>query len=239
MNKKPLLLIVSLIALIIACHKTLTHTPIAEKYTLNYEVNRSEKEIEAYEKADAAIGLDNLQGQTIFYGSSSIRLWKSLKEDFAPMSVINHGFGGSTFPEMTHYAERMLVPYKPEKIVLYCENDLFVGNNKTPEQVFDAFAELATLIQNRLPKTKVYYISMKPSISRKDKWQQVAKADALIKAYIDKHKNFTYIDIVPVMYRPNGTVNGEYFIKDSLHMTPKGYAQWTSVVRPILLKNHK
>ncbi|RYU95672.1 hypothetical protein [Emticicia agri] len=237
MNKKPLLLLITLIALIIGCHKTLTHTPTAEKFTLNYEVNRFEKEIEAYEKADAAIGLDKLQGQTIFYGSSSIRLWKSLKEDFAPMPVINHGFGGSTFPEMTYYAERMLVPYKPEKIVLYCENDLFSGKDKTPEQVFDSFAELATLIQNKLPKTKVYYISMKPSISRKDKWHLTTKADALIKAYIDKHKNFTYMNIVPVMYRPNGTVNGEYFIKDSLHMTPKGYAQWTSVVRPILLKN--
>jgi lysophospholipase L1-like esterase len=237
MNKKPLLVITTLIALTIACHKTLTHTPVGEKYTLNYEVNRSEKEIEAYEKADAAIGLDKLQGQTIFYGSSSIRLWKTLKEDFAPLPVINHGFGGSTFPEMTYYADRMLVPYKPKTIVLYCENDLFSGKEKTPEQVFDAFAELATLIQNKLPKTKVYYISMKPSISRKDKWNLVSKADAMIKDYIHKHKNFSYINIVPVMYRPNGTVNGEYFIKDSLHMTPKGYAQWTSVVRPVLLKN--
>lgn len=236
MNKKPLLVIATLIALTIACHKTLTHTPTGEKFTLNYEVNRSEKEIVAYEKADAAIGLDKLRGQTVFYGSSSIRLWKTLKQDFAPLPVINHGFGGSTFPEMTYYAERLLVPYHPEKIVLYCENDMFAGKEKTPEQVFDAFAELATLIQNRLPKTKVYYISMKPSISRKDKWQLVSKADVLIKAYIDKHKNFTYMDIVPVMYRPNGTVNGEYFIKDSLHMTAKGYVQWTSVIKPILLK---
>lgn len=78
---------------------------------------------------------------------------------------------------------------------------------------------------------------MKPSISRKDKWSLVSKADDMIKDYIDKHKNFSFVDIRPVMYRPNGSVNGEYFIKDSLHMTPKGYAQWTSVVRPVLLKN--
>lgn len=239
MNKRPFLLIVTLIALTIACHKTLTHTPIGEKFTLNYEANRFEKEIEAFEKADAAIGLDKLQGQIVFYGSSSIRLWKSLTEDFAPLPVINHGFGGSTFPELTHFAERMLVPYNPKMIVLYCENDLFSGKDKSPEQVFDAFAELATLIHNKLPKTKVYYISMKPSISRKDKWNLTTKADGLIKDYIDKHKNFSFVDIRPVMYRPNGTVNGEYFIKDSLHMTPKGYAQWTSVVRPVLLKDYK
>ncbi|UTA68281.1 GDSL-type esterase/lipase family protein [Emticicia sp. 21SJ11W-3] len=239
MKIKPLLLTIALIVLSIACHKTLTHQAVGEKFTLNYEVNRSEKEIQAFEKADAAIGLHKLQGQIVFYGSSSIRLWKTLKEDFAPLPVINHGFGGSTFPEMTYYANRMLVPYKPKIIVLYCENDLFSGKEKTPEQLFDAFAELATLIQNKLPKTKVYYISMKPSISRKDKWNLTTTADALIRAYIDKHKNFSFVDIRPVMYAPNGKVNGEYFIKDSLHMTPKGYAQWTSVVRPILLKNYK
>jgi len=239
MKIKPLLLIVALIAVSIACHKALTHQPIGEKFSLNYEANRFEKEIQDFEKADAAIGLDKLQGQIVFYGSSSIRLWKTLKEDFAPLPVINHGFGGSTFPEMTYYADRMLVPYNPKMIVLYCENDLFSGKDKTPEQVFDAFAELATLIQNKLPKTKVYYISMKPSISRKDKWALTTTADSLIKSYIDKHKNFTFVDIRPVMYGTNGKANGEYFIKDSLHMTPKGYAQWTSVVRPVLLKDYK
>lgn len=239
MKIKPLLLIIALIAVSIACHKALTHQPVGEKFTLNYEANRSEKEIQTFEKADAEIGLDKLQGQIVFYGSSSIRLWKTLKEDFAPLPVINHGFGGSTFPEMTYYADRMLVPYNPKMIVLYCENDLFSGKDKTPEQVFDAFAELATLIQNKLPKTKVYYISMKPSISRKDKWNLTTAADALIKSYIDKHKNFSFIDIRPVMFGANGKANGEYFIKDSLHMTPKGYAQWTSVVRPVLLKDFK
>ncbi|WP_337043395.1 GDSL-type esterase/lipase family protein [Emticicia sp. 17c] len=239
MNKKNLLFFIGLIGVVFACHKSLTHSPIAEKFVLNYEVNRFEKDIQALEKADAAIGLDKLQGQILFYGSSSIRFWKTLKEDFAPLPVINHGFGGSTFPEMTYYAERMVFPYKPKILVLYCENDLFSGKEKSPEQVFDAFAELATLIQNRLPKTKVYYISMKPSISRKDKWPVTTHADALIQAYIKKHKNFSYVDIRPSMYRPNGTVNGEYFIQDSLHMTPKGYAQWTKVLRPVLLKNYK
>lgn len=237
MIKKTLFLPIFLCLLTIACQRTLTHTPIAPPDEVDYKVNRLESEIVNYEKKDAEIGLEKLQGQTVFYGSSSIRLWKTLKEDFAPLSVINHGFGAATFPEMTYYAERMLVPYKPKTIVLYCENDLFMGKpQRTSEQVFDNFAELATLIQNRLPKTKVYYISMKPSISRKTDWAKVAKADAMIEDYIKKHKNFTYIDIRPVMYRPNGSINGDYFVGDSLHMKPAGYEAWTKIIRSYLIK---
>ncbi|CAH0996712.1 hypothetical protein EMA8858_02846 [Emticicia aquatica] len=239
MTKKHLFLSIALLFIVFACQRTLTYKPIADKYEADYKVNRLENEIVNYEKNDAAIGLDKLQGQTLFYGSSSIRLWKTLKEDFAPISVINHGFGAATFPEMTYYAERMIVPYKPKTLVLYCENDLFIGKpQRTPEQVFDNFGELATLIQNRLPKTKVYYISMKPSISRKADWAKVAKADAMINDYIKQHKNFTYVDIRPVMYRSNGSINGDYFVGDSLHMNAKGYAEWTKIIRPILLKNN-
>lgn len=236
MPKKHLFLPIALLFIIIACQRTLTYSPIAEKYESGFKVDRSENEILNYEKIDAAIGLDKLQGQTIFYGSSSIRFWKTLKDDFAPLPVINHGFGGSTFPELTHYAERMIFAYKPKTLVLYCENDMFMGNPKTPEQTFDAFAELATMVQNRLPKTKVYYISMKPSISRKSNWSNVQKADKMINDYIKKHKNFTFIDICPPMYRPNGSINGDYFIGDSLHMKPAGYAEWTKTIRPVLLK---
>ncbi len=239
MLKKRLLFTICLLAIIFACQRTLTYTPIAEKHVPDYKIDRLENEIINYEKADAAIGIDKLQGQVLFYGSSSIRLWKTLKEDFTPLPVINHGFGASTFPEMIHYAERMIVPYKPKILVLYCENDLFIGKpQRTPEQVFDNFGELATIIQNRLPKTKVFYISMKPSISRKADWAKVAKADAMINEYIKKHKNFTYVDIRPVMYRPNGSINGDYFVGDSLHMKPNGYAEWTKIIRPILLKNY-
>ncbi len=237
MLKKHFFLTISLLVIIIACQRTLVFTPIAEKYEAGFKLDRSENEIIAREKADAEISIEKLKGQTIFYGSSSIRLWKTLKEDFAPLPVINHGFGGSTFPELTYYAERMIFAYSPKNLVLYCENDMFMGNPKTPEQNFDAFAELAILIQNRLPKTKVYYISMKPSISRKASWDKVSKVDAMINDYIKKHKNFTYIDICPAMYRPNGSVNGDFFIGDSLHMKPAGYAAWTKVVKPILIKN--
>ena len=235
MLQKRFLLIIGFAFLIIACQRSMVFTPIAEKYEAGFKLDRFENEIKFREKTDSTIGIKNLQGQTIFYGSSSIRFWKTLKEDFAPLPVINHGFGGSTFPEMINFAERMIFAYHPKNVVIYCENDMFTGNIKTPEQTFDAFGVLATMIQNRLPKTKVYYISMKPSPLRKASWTKVSKADDLINSYIKKHKNFTYIDIRPVMYRSNGSINGDFFVSDSLHMKPAGYSEWTKIIRPFLL----
>src|SRR5262245_56212571 len=52
-----------------------------------------EKEIHAFEVSDATNPPPN--GATLFIGSSSIRLWKTLREDFPGQNVINRGFGGS------------------------------------------------------------------------------------------------------------------------------------------------
>ena len=35
------------------------------------------------------------KGQILFVGSSSFRFWRTLKEDMAPLPVLNRGFGGS------------------------------------------------------------------------------------------------------------------------------------------------
>ena len=69
MLKKQLFFTISLLAIVFACQRTLTYTPIAEKYVLDYKIDRLENEIVNYEKLDAAIGLDKLQAQVLFYGS--------------------------------------------------------------------------------------------------------------------------------------------------------------------------
>src|SRR5262245_66348764 len=62
---------------------------------------RFESEIHAFEAADATDPPP--QNGIVFTGSSSIRLWTTLAEDFAPLPVINRGFGGSMLPEVTAF----------------------------------------------------------------------------------------------------------------------------------------
>ncbi len=64
-------------------------------------------------------------GGTVFTGSPSIRFWKTLTQDMAPLPVVNRGFGGSQIHQVTHYARRIISPYKPRIVVLYAgENDI-------------------------------------------------------------------------------------------------------------------
>ena len=69
-------------------------------------------------------------GGILFIGSSSIRMWKTLKHDFAGFSVINRGFGGSQIADSVYFAGRIVHPYKPRQIVLYAgDNDVAAGKS--------------------------------------------------------------------------------------------------------------
>ena len=82
-----------------------------------------ERDIRKFEQQDNEH--PQTEGAILFTGSSSIRYWNTLKEDMAPLPVVNRGFGGSRISDVIHYAERIVFPYKPKILVFYAgENDL-------------------------------------------------------------------------------------------------------------------
>src|SRR5438093_4844855 len=117
-----------------------------------HDFGKWEKEIAAYQQMDRTNPPPT--GALLFIGSSTIRLWKTLAEDFPKHRVINRGFGGSEIVDSTHFAERVIFPYKPRMIFLRAGgNDLNAG--KSPEQVFRDFKEFAAKVRSRLPGTEV------------------------------------------------------------------------------------
>jgi hypothetical protein len=95
-------------------------------------------------------------GPIVFYGSSSIRLWKSLQQDFSGYAVINCGFGGSRLTYCVRYANRLVIPRKPSAIVIYAgDNDLAAGT--APEKAFQSFKQLFAIFRTSYPK--VAYIA--------------------------------------------------------------------------------
>ena len=53
------------------------------------------------------------QRPIIFYGSSSIRRWKTLSQDFIGYPVVNCGFGGSRLSDCVRYVSRLVLRLKP------------------------------------------------------------------------------------------------------------------------------
>jgi len=115
----------------------------------------------------------------LFIGSSSIRRWTTLAQDFPGTAVINRGFGGSEVRDSTYYADRIVVPYKPRMVVLYAgDNDLNSGRS-VHQVVQDTFAFIARIRQD-LPDVPVVYISIKPSPSRAGLLPRIGQANAQI-----------------------------------------------------------
>src|SRR5688572_28291176 len=138
---------------------------------------RWEKDIAAFEAMDRKNPPE--KGGVLFVGSSSIRLWTNIAQDFPNLKVISRGFGGSHLPDTTYFAERIIFPYEPSKIVLYAgDNDIARG--RSPEQVAADFRALVEKVHAQLPKTKIYYLAVKPSPSRWHLSPQGREANRLI-----------------------------------------------------------
>jgi len=185
---------------------------------------RWEKDIVALEKKQAEKPPAN--GGIVFAGSSTIRLW-DLASAFP--KATNSGFGGSEIRDVTHFADRMILKHEPRAIVFYAgDNDIKSG--RSPLQVKQDFEAFVQAVHKRLPKTKVYFISVKPSVARWSLFETQTQANRLVKDYCERDDRLGYIDIVPAMLGTDGKPTPELFVKDGLHLSPKGYAIWNEVV---------
>ena len=193
------------------------------------KVSKWEKEITAFEASDKT----NMppKGAILFVGSSSIRKWTTLAQDFPGKTVINRGFGGSEIADSTALADRIIFPYEPKIIVFYAgDNDLAAG--KSPEKVFNDFQAFLKKVHERLPETRVEYISIKPCPLRwklKDKVMTVNEKIAAL-----KDNKLTFIDVYPAMLGDDGKPRPELFLSDGLHPSATCYQLWTKLIAPHL-----
>ena len=175
------------------------------------------------------------KGVIVFTGSSSIKLWKTLSEDFIPFNVIKRGFGGSHISDVIHFADRIIIPYKPSMVLLYAgDND--VASGKKAERVFNDFKTLVKHIHKSFPGTSVFYIPIKPSIQRWAMWGEMNRANNFIKKYAKNNDLIEFIDIGKPMIGKDGKPRAELFLEDGLHLNAEGYKLWASIVRPFILK---
>lgn len=166
----------------------------------------------------------------LFYGSSSVRKWETLQQDFAGKPVLNRGFGGSRFPDALYFFDKLVVAYHPRQVVLY-EGDNDIGSGATPQEVFQSFLAFEKLMQQKLPKVPLVFLAIKPSPSRWMLYPKVQEANRLIREYITAHpKRLRYLDTATPLLGQNGKPQPQYYVSDSLHMTPAGYKVWKQVV---------
>ena len=227
--------------LLFACFAIVNLATIDKVYAQNLE--RFQNEVDAIEERYAQYGKKsghtytntNSSDQTlaVFTGSSSVRLWASLSEDFPELTILNTGFGGSTYAELFHYRHELIGQYTPDKVIIY-EGDNDVTGSDTVDEIFDKAQELYSYLAQELPETKVFILAAKPSPLR---WNLKPLYDALNTHFADfalENDQFTYINIWNPMLGKNGKPLPSIFLPDSLHMNKAGYLIWKQTIAPFL-----
>ncbi|MBO0938952.1 GDSL family lipase [Fibrella sp. HMF5335] len=167
----------------------------------------------------------SMPGGTVFYGSSSIRLWTTLQADFGPLHPLNLGFGGATLAACAWHFERLVLPARPAALVLYAgDNDL--GEDRQPEEVCLFFCALAEKIQEHLPHVPVTFLSIKPSPARWHIVEPIRLANAFIADAISRRPQFQFVDATAAMLTPDGKPDMTLYEADGLHLSPAGYTRW-------------
>ena len=190
-------------------------------------------EIKVFESKDSV----NMpaKGQILFAGSSTFRLWTTYKTDLSEFPIINRGFGGSQMSDLNFYFDRIVVKYEPKMILVYeGDNDLGAGEN--PDSVIREFKEFVQMVKLKLPKTKVVFCSIRPSLLRIAILNKQRAVNQAIKSFCKRQKRVYYLDIQKDFYLPNGELMSDIFVADKLHLNQKGYGIWAEATRKFLRK---
>ena len=177
-----------------------------------HDPHRWDKQIAAFEKADQEKAPP--QNGILFVGSSSIRYWK-VEISFPGMPVINRGFGGSEISDAIFFADRIIIKHQPRVIVFYAgDNDLARG--KSGQQVVADYQTFVKKIRTSLPKTRIIFVAIKPSIARWKLIEQIRQTNKKIEQITMTDPLQVFLDVDTPMIGADGKPKPELFIKDGV-----------------------
>jgi lysophospholipase L1-like esterase len=220
MNQRPFLLAVAASALVLCVRGAETAQPF-------------EDTILAYETKDKATPPP--AAPILFVGSSTFRGWSSLEQDFAPLPVLNRGFGGSTMKGLLHFFDRIVLPYRPRLIVVYEGDNDLAGEKAKAEDFLAQCMTFIERVREELPGTEqIFFIPPKPSAKRWSRWPEMKRASDLLKELAAGDPKVSVIDTAPTLLAADGTPDPSLFKADGLHLNAEGNARWLAVIRPVL-----
>lgn len=187
-------------------------------------------EQEVHELEQGVVARVNGSHPPVFYGSSSIRLWATLPEDFDP-SVLNLGFGGSTLEACLYFFARLVPPTRPRSLLLYAgDNDL--GDGHSPEAVFANFRRFADQVFAVLGPIPFGFVSVKLSPARYVIRDRIHQFNEMVRTEIESRPSGYYVDVYSSMLDESGNPRDELFLPDGLHLNRQAYRLWGRLLEP-------
>jgi lysophospholipase L1-like esterase len=204
----------------------------------NQPVNNYENDIAAFEQLDKTEKYaDN---SILFVGSSSFRLWSTLKEDAAPYPVIQRGFGGSRTPDVVFYLKRIVYPHQFSAVAIFVANDITGSpNDLTPKETQKNYREMVKIVRAKYKQQPIFIIEITPSQSRWKYWPMIQQTNALLKELCAKQKNLYFIETAQNFLNEKSEPRNELFRDDHLHLNRDGYLIWGKLIKAEIEKRVK
>lgn len=195
---------------------------------------RWDEELAAFERQDRESPPS--PGGVVFLGSSNIRMWNTLADDFPGMTILNRGVGGCRLDELAEFAPRLVAAAKPRIVVVSAgTND--VSANRSTASIRSSFEELVGGLRRDLPDATIVFLAISPTVKRWEQRDRQAEANAAIEDFIEAESrdgDLVYLDANSAFLGPNGEPAAECFLDDLQHPSTIGNARRAEVMRPVL-----
>lgn len=173
------------------------------------------------------------QGGIVFTGSSSVRLWTDLKQDFPDLPVLNRGFGGSVANDLSVHFETVVARHAPKLLVTYTgSNDL--NAKLTPDEAFADYTAFLDTFHARFPKARVILTSVKIGEKRLAQIPLVHELNRKLQAWSEGRDWVRYLDCDSYLADAKGRPIRKFYRDDLLHLSEEGYAEWKKILEPVL-----
>jgi lysophospholipase L1-like esterase len=170
------------------------------------------------------------KGGTVFTGSSTIRMWKSLQPSFPKEPILNTGFGGSKASDLETHLFPLVIRLEPSRVFLY-EGDNDLWGNVPVAEIFTSLDNIVNRLQLIDPNTEIYLIGAKPSPSRWEKKQNYQIFNQKLNEYCLSKENLKFVDTWKALTDSAGNPRPELFLEDQLHLNETGYEIWTEIFK--------
>lgn len=176
-------------------------------------------------------------GAIVLTGSSSIARWNDQAQAaLAPLTVIPRGFGGSVMHDLLYYIDRVAITYQPRAILIYeGDNDTGLASPVPNDAILADLRQIIARIHEKLPGTRIYVLSIKPSVLRRARWPVAQEVNAGYRQIAAGDPLVYYVDVAASLLDKNGNVMTDIFVPDNLHLNALGNAIWGAAIKAALM----
>jgi lysophospholipase L1-like esterase len=115
------------------------------------------------------------------------------------------------------------------------DEDLKIKVGEIESQLLEKeFVDFSERIAKQLPKTRVVFVAVRPSLARVAIVDKQKDLNKRIEQFMKGKKNLFYLDMHAPFYLADGTLMQDIFIADQLHLNEKGYQIFASKIRSFI-----